>query len=1230
MAQSNEGEQEESMMEEALQILKEEGFSLPSDVIDTLTTASRSNPAVRRRGSLRGHKMCEVQSNSRKQRNVRESSAKRGERTSSSSDPNEDTPDMNNQGSKVNNGNGNLYNDVFEVSGVPEGANRFARTEREDISESSSSCSASTVKEKVDTSGSREYVNSLPYGSLGMRPQLSRQDSESSMASSASSLNRRLTQLEDRRGSYGSSTDAGYNTSIENAKQIHDARAENLKNMNKHIENKISECNNNTNGLKREISRDSGFTETGDVQRLTPTSLIPNNPTEYRSPVPVVGDSSREFKDMAVSNSDYKEQSLSTDHGDVHVITSTASDLSAAQMTSRNNEITEDGTVVSSASKLADEEGNSALSRITTKVTGDEVARMEDFEAENRRSKSSRNDSISTSASGVTTASSRHATSMDQELNQENSKISSSNDGRYQNSSISAAQQLTRNQEMDNIEKSTDGSSKTEHKKVCDKASLSKSNVEETKLSEDGLVADSMSASQQLEAKSNVMQNEEDVTSADGTRSFRRQDSTSSSFSEKSSSEKKTVKQLPYSNGSSTELTKKEESSQVSKSSKKSNEVKESGGSRTEKSNTEDSNAMSSSFSGKCESTEITNGSKLHKTLATENSSENRMKAVTSNMTYSKSGQRHEIPIQQSERRQEYPIQSNDRRLSDASSISTLSNISGLSRENIKPPSYEETMSNLSRAQSNSSLFSRQDSSASSIASSAGAFNERQRQKALANARTSSFDSNTDVKEIVESTQDANRIYGITRQDSYSSDSTLSGGNRNDYASPRRTVNNAYRNIDNGQLYQDSYTMETQEVGRVINHPIRQVGHSSYSRSYTDSVFERQPNRRATLTGDIVISEREVAEAREEVRAKLRGKDDTYVSRRSRVDERDETINRRDEPRAYRSGFDSFGREIMDIVDSFFEDDDDFAFGMTSRRRRSPDREKDNFVGRRAGQNPYTVREDLSRLSTSREGHLDSVGMSGTALEYAASDSGFQTSRRDYGDFYSTYTKGVSDSASDCGYDRLRSRNVDSNRALKTDPYQRNKYTDIGSTTREKSNTVSREYSGSSRFNDLTSAGDSFLNARKSINRDKKNNSSISRGNMRSDYSRLQDSSSGQNDRYRVQENVFDSRFINDNYCSRSESELDMNDAGSTTNSFRSLPPEVNQMSRGRDLLVDNYSTNSLPDIDNNERNPGSAGKHKMDDSRRERIDKALSWIRSELVSESLVSFLTHYQTTTF
>ena len=1127
-----EGQNRDTLMEEAIRILNQEGFKLPGDVVDTLQTVGRSNAAARRRGSLRSHKLCEVKSNEKKVRNTRESSARRNRDRSSSTDRNEPFNENNEQQTEEP-ANQKSQEGEQKQSSTEESAQRN-KLEREESTESSSTCSASTVKEMKKPDNERF---------------LSRQDSGSSIESSASSMNKkRCSRLE----SVGS--DTGYNTSIENVVQTREAKAENLRNMNKAIDNDMTKYQNN--GLKRDISRDSGFTEPGYNQQL-----LSNDSRDAQAMT------TQDFHDVSISKSDVSERFAASDHGEAHVVTSSATDLTAAQMTSKGDAVTDDGTAVSSTSNLENQESNSTLLRVTNKRTDEEVSKEDDYESVNRTTKSSKTDSVSTDALGISTVASRHAASIEQGLYKERSKLLKSQDGTRIGADMSVDQQLSRNQEMNNTEESEDGSTKVESKKTSEKALTSKALKEEKIDSADGSLSGTVSSSLNMDSSTRSTENDETITTADGRKITKRQNSLTSSMNETSSSEKKTVKQLPYGGGSSTEIVKKSDSSSVSQVSKVRSERTQTSRGIMERKEEEDNKSMSSSFSGKCESEENVNGLKLKRTQSTEKSSESNVKSNRS--TFSNRGDGYSCG------------RGIGRQLSEESD---LSNYSGLSKDSIKPPSYDETMSNLSRHDSHGSLnsvFSRQDSSASSIASSAGAFNERQRLKELEKERNRSFEG--DLRRTDNSVNYSGRPSGTARQDSYSSDSTISAG--------------------------DMYE------GREVVHPIRKTDANVYGRSLTDSVIGQSVNRRATLLGDVILTERDVQRARDDIQRSYRGRDDSYVGKSSGRFENGRSHRRDDFDDFGGFGAGSFKNEVMDMVDKFFDEDDDFNFGFGSGKRRSNGTRLNdrNLSSKRREENPYTVRDDLSKY----RGSVDSVNANLVRTDYAASDSGYPVGRQrrnlsELDEFDSSF----SDVASDTGHNRFSRHHPGTNNYSR-----RNDFSDFDSRASSRVNKDENyRYSHLSDRNSAVSADDILQRAGKSIRSDREFNASVS--------DRIDNNKHKRINNYNVDsrnENRYHNRREGD-YSRLGDNTFDMNDEENRCGSVNSMP---NNSCRSQTYQPDEeeFYTSSLPNLSSSGKGQGTRRQQHSSElceedkqhwnDRRKRIDKALTWIRSELVSNS-------------
>lgn len=1127
-----EGPNRETLMEEAIKILNQEGFSLPGDVVDTLHTVGRSNAAARRRGSLRGHRMCEIQSNTKKIRNTRESSAKQAHDRSSAT---EDTTESFRHDQQAPS-NTSMYeskgNDQCEFS--DEVSIKRNDLDREESTDTSSTCSASTVKEYHKAPNDR-YIE--------------RQDSTSSIESSASSMNRKPNH-----GRHESGSDTGYSTSIDNVVQTREAKAENLRNMTKTTENELSQ--KQFNGLRRDLSRDSGFTESGSTQHH---QMAPHGARDDHALT------TQDFNDFSVSNSDVSERFAASDSGEAHVVTSSASDMKAAQMNSKSDSVTEDGTAVSSNAKLENQESNSTLLRVTNTRTDDETSKEDNYESVNKTNKSSRNDSVSTTASGLTTAASRHAASGEQGLYKESSKLSKSQDGTRIAADMSVDQQLSRNQEMNNTEETEDGSSKVESKKTSEKALTSKSLREEKLNSGDGSTTGSVSSSQNMDSSIRYAENDETITTNDGEIIRKNTDSSSTTMNENNSTDQKTVKKVPYGDGSSIEIVNKSDRSSSSKASKVSNERCETAEGVNETKYEEDLKSVSSSFSGTCESEDTLNGQTCRRMKSTENSSESNVKSIKSSSSFSSRGCGSEIDGKCA------PV----RRLSEESDISNYSGISGVSKESVNPPTYDETMSNLSRAGSHGSLnsvFSRQDSTASSIASSASAFNERQRQKKLDRERNNSLDRDTRRKE-----NDSNftgRGVEPMRQDSFSSDSTLSGGNR--YA------------------------------GREIVHPIRKTDANVYGRSLTDSVIGQPFNRRATYLGD--VSDRELARAREQVRSEIRGMDDSYLddTKSRRQSSGTKRRDRFDEFAGF--GASSFQSEVMNMVDKFFDDDadDEFSFGLGSRNRRS---NNSTSYGRQLKSNhrednPYTVRSDLSQ-------YRDSVDANIAETEYAASDSGFpmQSRKRYTNEFDSDF----SDVASDSGHNRfsrnkLRRDNCEDRNSFETSNSKPSSRLHQDDTNR---------YAHLSNKNAAISADDIIQRAGKSIRGDREYGTSISNRSETTTRNRIN------NNRIDA---CYDREYFNRPGCGYTRlgrSATDMNN-GDTFNHVTSMPNDAYKLIQHNSELNDAAMTRSQPNISSLHQGGTRQEQLYSKDSsteeteqwgdRRQRIDNALSWIRSELV----------------
>lgn len=1123
MESSDDDEVHDSLMEEALNILKQEGFTLPGDVVDTLKTVAKTNSEARQKGHLKGHRVCKVQSSTRKFRNMRESNTKPNqERPTLSKNKCSDSFRSNHFGKMSNqsfedNDTDNVFEDVTN-----EKVNKLSR---DTSSGTESTCSVSTVREagKINNMLNTAQVHHGSSSSFGIG------------ACSAKGAEEIRSSCLDSMGS-----DTAYNTSIDQAKQIHKARAENLRNINKHIEDKLSE--RTSKDLKREISKDSGFTE-ADSHYIDALK----NPSKPGLSIDIQNTSTHQVNDVSLFNSDVCERFVDSQSGQVHAVTTSSSDLSAAEMIKKSDELLDDGTAVSTASKLTSQECNSNIAREISKATDGDRSKEDEYESVNKISKSSHNNSISTSATGVTTAASRNAASMEQGLYKEKYKLATSDNGGKVLLDMSVDQQLSRNQELNNIEQSEDGSSKLENKKVSEKAQLLKSHKEEKIGSETDSIYAIVKATHHLEANAKDTQNEGTAVAADGAVITERSDSTSSSLNENTSSEKQTMKRSPDGKSSSIEHVEKSDNSSILKSFKTISECKETDKEKIENTVTENSNSMSNTLSGKCEATECVNGFNLRRMASTEESNESKMKSSRSVSNYStKVGTDGEIPCA--------------RRLSSISDCSNRQSISGLSKENIEPPTYEETLSNLSRQGSVSSLFSGHESSASSIASSAGAFNERQRKKeaAMTNEKRENRTggARTNANYVV-------RDSPTKRQSSCSSDSTLSVG----------------------------------EDG-VIIHPIKIEVNARYARSLTDSAIGQILNRRTTSHSDAFVSDDNKFEVRDEYRHQPRMRGEIFL---------DSDIDEHFGSRQYnntRSKYDilkgdSFKREVMNMVDNFFDDDDDdhFSYGIKSKHRRKYSDEEfefDRILANRLDANPYKARDDLSKLNCKENGDAKSETLSN--YSYAASDTvnpGFPNRR------HCEHINTVSES----GYKIPNRQNKHSNyTASHSDSKFKDKLRDVDNNQYHHS--CISLFSGSADEN-LQCAGKSILTEDKDINASildhkvKQSENSTRYKNVNYDNRSYLRNAGGSERQTKKFHNESSSRVI------------DMSDADSA----HSLPPALN---KSKEEYANNNLINggtSLPDIADRKGSTELESKETAEhwNKRRSRIDKALSWIRTEL-----------------
>ncbi|XP_060567142.1 RNA polymerase-associated protein LEO1-like [Ruditapes philippinarum] len=394
--------------------------------------------------------------------------------------------------------------------------------------------------------------------------------------------------------------------------------------------------------------------------------------------------------------------------------------------------------------------------------------------------------------------------------------------------------------------------------------------------------------------------------------------------------------------------------------------------------------------------------------------------------------------------------------------------------------------------------------------------------------------------------------------------------------------------------------------GREVVHPIRKVDTNVYGRSLTDSVIGQSANRRATLLGDVILTERDIQRARDDIQTSYRGRDDSFVDKSSGRFENGRSHKRDDFDDFGGFGTGSFKSEVMDMVDKFFDDDDDFNFGFGSRNSRSngtrySDR---NLSSKRREENPYTVRDDLSKY----RGSVESVNASLARSDYAASDSGYPlTGRRRNLSDVDEFDSSFSDIASDTGHRRFSRHKPERNSYSR-----RNDHSEFDSRAASRAHQDDNyRYSHLSDRNTAVSADDILQRAGKSIRGNRDTNTSISDRSENTKHKRINN--------YNL-ESRNDNKYYNrkdGEYSRLGDSAFEMNDEDNTCGSVNSMP---NNAFRSQSYQADDEElyTRSLPNLSESEQSSRRQQHSSADDKqhwndRRKRIDKALTWIRSEL-----------------
>ena len=709
----------------------------------------------------------------------------------------------------------------------------------------------------------------------------------------------------------------------------------------------------------------------------------------------------------------------------------------------------------------------------------------------------------------------------------------------------------------------------------------------------------------------------------------------------------------------STVSTSKQENTKKESFNKSVNESKISpDGSVSQTSKTEDSKSIASSFSGKSSQQETKGGKTYTRSISSENSSETKTKNVSESKTFSSVSSDGTLVNE--------PLRANPETRSGENYTRTYD----LGTDGLDYNPY-------ARRNSGSSEISRTGSTASSIASSASAMYEREQKKkreqeAAERGRNARYeDHRGSVDSITHAKQVANSKYNMNDSDPLSRQTNVNGSVPQ--SSNVRQRNNIYQNVPRSESMfssvSDDVFIEETPVGR--RRDLAQEQPKMRERKY-DRNSDDFRNRRATLQGDIVLTEREVYKTRDEIRPNLRGKDDSFISSHDESyyssKDRIPGFNERSGNRGNRSFMDPdvIEREIVsetlseeDILfgndDNFFGSSDEFFGRFKSKSNRMGGRrdiddffERDSFFNRKPNlrsANPYTTRDDLSKLSSHESLHVndpksyrrsktDSDAMSDSALRSSGNHKpgAGSKSRYDYSDFDDRASvqslPPQSDSRSRGAYEQLSQRlNVtpEATKSYVQDYVNRNaapingsganrlqvnsSYPSLGVAAEDNRSDYDFKMSSDSGLFSSANASDSIFNAGKSIDRNsdrsiKQNNRIyISSNKAFSDNNLISDNSNRSR------------RYPND----RCYGEIDMHD----DDSARPSTAESRTRIRGSDNVRERgYADNVRGQGNKVSRRHDNKLKGEENaewDSRRQRIDKALSWIRSELVStESL------------
>ena len=704
---------------------------------------------------------------------------------------------------------------------------------------------------------------------------------------------------------------------------------------------------------------------------------------------------------------------------------------------------------------------------------------------------------------------------------------------------------------------------------------------------------------------------------------------------------------------SSTVSTAKQENTKKGSVTKSTNESKVlADGSVSNTSKTEDSKSIASSFSGQSSMEEKRGGKTYKRSISNKSSSESKMSNVTESKTLTSNdstamltdGDRVSVP--------------------DRTTADRYSRTYDLGVDDSDDYQLSE------RRNSGGSEISRAGSTASSIASSASAMYAREQQKKrereaelLARNRRieddmSSMDSITHAKQVAKSKYERHDTDPLHNKARSNQDSTRAQGDR------------IYQNIPRSSSQLSSVSDDVfldDRPSRRNRHTLSQqpnVRESKYDRSSDD--FR---NRRSTLQGDIILTEREVFKTRDELKPNPTGRDDSFISNHNESyyssKDRIPGLSEEELDRRFMDS-DVIEREIisetMSEEDVLFGDMDDFFgssdkfFGkfrsksnrMGGRRNMDDFFDQDSFFSRKVkgrGGNPYKTRDDLSKLSSSEvlndeklysRRKTDSDVMSDSALRSAddsyrnkSKTSRYGFSEADFDDSASVRSlppqrdaipggafENISQRLNGSSHPSQRYVQDYVNRNAQVPSYEQavnrlhsnSSYRSVGvEDTRS-----GYDYKSDSGLFSSGNASDSVFSAGKSIDR---NSKSMKQNNRNynstvksfSDKNLISDNTSSNKSRRQLNDRCYD--------------EIDMHD-GESARVSRDLSGDYVRddiKSRGREFQS---SEQGQGEQQSRRRGQKQSADEKEDwENRRQRIDKALSWIRTELVSMTVRLF---------